>query len=159
MQSLSLLLQEQSIPAVALSALFGLLMGSFLNVIIYRLPLMIQRESTDPKNTEQGKHFNLAWPGSHCPQCYTPISPRHNIPLFSYLRLKGRCYYCHSKISCQYPLVELAAALLSATSTWVYGASPQAAVYIAVSLTLLTLAVIDLNTLLLPDKLTLPLLW
>lgn len=148
-----------------LSLLFGLLLGSFLNVVIYRLPLMLEQAwqqteepaLTDAKPSE--KAFNLAWPASHCPHCQQPIAAYDNIPVLSYLLLKGRCRCCHHRIALQYPLVELISGLLALLSLFIIGPEIKAVLFYGVSLTLLALLVIDLNTQLLPDSLTQPLLW
>ncbi|OPX56150.1 prepilin peptidase [Oceanospirillum multiglobuliferum] len=146
----------------------GLLLGSFLNVVIYRLPLMLERQwQQECANyqadlaIDQSKHniFNLAWPASHCPNCHHSVAAYDNIPLLSYLLLKGRCRHCHQNIARQYPAVELASGLLALASLYVIGIQLQALLLYVVSLVLLALLVIDLKTQLLPDLLTQPLLW
>ncbi len=158
---------------------FGLLLGSFLNVVIYRLPIMLQKQwqeelvawqddtQSSPDNPqdldiEQEKdpeRYNIAWPGSHCPHCQHQIAPYDNIPLISFLLLKGRCRHCKTAISPLYPLIELLAGLLALISSIQFGFTLEALAYFAVSLCLLALLTIDLQTQLLPDLLTLPLLW
>lgn len=149
--------------------LFGLLIGSFLNVVILRLPKMMEahwhrecRELLDqPSDTHEPEvsGFNIAYPASHCPNCGHELRWWENLPLLSYALLRGRCSSCKIRISPQYPLVEAAAAglaLLAASSvTWGW---PLLFALILVW-ALLTLTVIDLNTMLLPDQITLPLLW
>lgn len=164
----------QSSPGVAIFFLLvaGLLVGSFLNVVIYRLPLMIENELTEQcqllSNTQESsvfdpataeKSFNLAWPNSHCPHCKAPIKAWQNIPLISYLLLKGRCQQCNARISLQYPLTEIASALLAVISWTLFGFSATGVALFGVGLVLLALSIIDLKTFLLPDRLTLPLLW
>ena len=156
----SQLLQSDPLIAYSLTGILGLLLGSFLNVVIYRLPLMVQQEYTAASDeAARPDRFNLAWPNSHCPACKQPVSAWQNIPLVSYLLLKGRCHHCRTPIALQYPLVELTAALLALFSLYQFGATPFALALTAVSLVLLALTVIDLQTFLLPDRLTLPLLW
>ncbi len=147
---------------------FGLLIGSFLNVVIYRLPKMMERQwaaecaeisgkpSTD---TAPAPPFNLLVPRSACPACNRPIRWFENIPLASYLALKGKCAGCASKISLRYPMVELATGVLFAWCGWRWGATPTALVWSAFCAALVTLALIDWDTTLLPDDITLPLLW
>jgi len=150
---------------VAIAALLGLLLGSFLNVVIYRLPLMLERRWAAECAQWQGNElaaqppFNLLVPASACPHCQAPIRAWQNIPLVSYLLQRGRCSHCRAAISWRYPLVELASGLLFAGFAWHYGLSPWWLVASLFSVTLLTLALIDARTQLLPDDLTLPLLW
>ncbi|MDR9469256.1 prepilin peptidase [Marinospirillum sp.] len=137
------------------ATLLGLVIGSFLSVVIYRLPLMLRRSwgETDLPN------ISLAWPASHCPACQAPVNWKHNLPVISWLFLKGRCANCKNPISRLYPGVELAAGLLTLLIAWRYGASFQALALMGFAWTLLVLAVIDAQTRLLPDFLTLPLVW
>jgi leader peptidase (prepilin peptidase)/N-methyltransferase len=143
----------------------GLLIGSFLNVVILRLPRMMEqawkreaREALELPAVDE-ERITLSRPASCCPSCRAPIRPWHNIPLFSWLMLRGRCASCRTAISVQYPLVEAAAGLMSAICAWHFGYGPQLLAALVLSWTLLALAVIDLRTQLLPDDLTLPLLW
>lgn len=136
-----------------LTTIFGLVVGSFLNVVIYRLPRMMNQ------NLPAKKAFNLCFPHSHCPQCEHKLRIRDNIPLFSYLLLKGRCAHCHLSVSKQYPLVESLSALISWFSLYHYGISFAALMTAIFLWGLLTLTVIDINEQLLPDNITLPLLW
>lgn len=129
-----------------LALLSGAIVGSFLNVVIYRLPLMMA-----------GHPFTLSFPGSFCPQCCTPIRWRHNLPLLGWLLLRGRCADCRQPISWRYPLTELITALIF---TWVvlrHGVSLHSAFLLLATCLLLALAVIDWRTMLLPDRLVAPL--
>lgn len=154
-------------PAVlaTVAALFGGIVGSFLNVVILRLPRMLEaqwrRDSRDFLGLEPlpAVRFDLSHPGSHCPDCGARIRPWHNIPVLSWLLLRGRAACCGTAISVQYPIVELLGAGAAAVCALRFGWSPALAAALALSWTLLTLAVIDYNTTLLPDTLTQPLLW
>ena len=154
----------------ALSAgLFGLLAGSFLNVVIHRLPKMMERDwradcaSLDAApaaaEPEALPPYNLVVPRSACPACSAPITALQNIPVVSWLVLRGRCATCRAPISLRYPLVELVTAIVSATVAWHFGWGWEAACAIGISWTLIALTGIDIDTQLLPDSLTLPLLW
>ena len=162
---LALLMELPSGAQVALAALLGLMLGSFLNVVIYRLPLMLERRWAAECAQWQGNEvaeappFNLLVPASACPHCQAPIRAWQNIPLVSYLLQRGRCSHCLAPISWRYPLVELSSGLLFAGFAWFYGLSGWWLVASLFSVTLLTLALIDARTQLLPDYLTLPLLW
>lgn len=145
--------------------LLSLAIGSFLNVLIIRLPKILEAswktqccELLDhpPPNTE---NLGLAFPASHCPKCKAPIKPWQNIPVISYLLLKGRCAICQVRISPRYPIIELVTALLSVAVVYFFGVNWQAAAILVFTWALLTLTVIDLDTQLLPDCITLPLLW
>ena len=147
--------------------IFGLLIGSFLNVVIYRLPLQLEtswrKESRDflgidPDPDEEGS-VNLAVPASRCPQCGTPLKPHHNIPVLSYLFLKGKCAHCANPISPQYPIVELLCALLTTFVVAAFGLTGTAFAMLLFTWALISLTGIDFNTQLLPDNITLPLLW
>jgi leader peptidase (prepilin peptidase)/N-methyltransferase len=152
----------------ALGGLFGLLVGSFLNVVIYRLPKTMARQRAAecaatpgqpaPAKAAAGK-FNLWVPRSHCPQCGHPIRWFENIPLISYLFLRGRCAACKASIGLRYPVVELATGLLFAWCVWRWGWDWAAAAWCLFAATLVALTLIDWDTTLLPDDLTLPLLW
>ena len=156
---------------VALLALLGLLVGSFLNVVIYRFPLMLERQwkreaqemldgelAPDAAATTEDR-FNLSAPASRCPHCGHQIRWFENIPLVSYLFLRGKCSQCHTHISVRYPLVELANGLLWAYCAYRWGFSATGLAWCFFSSVLLTAALIDWDTTLLPDDLTLPLLW
>ncbi len=148
-----------------IAACIGLLIGSFLNVVIYRIPIMMQREADNAWAAEMeqppphSSHYNLFVPRSQCPHCHTSIAVQHNIPLLSYIALRGRCHSCRAPISLRYPIVELASALLSAVLIWHFGWNHYGAAALLLGWFLLALSVIDIQTQLLPDDLTLPLLW
>lgn len=137
------------------ATLLGLLVGSFLNVVIYRLPLMLRRSWGETDLPE----ITLAWPASHCPACQAPVRWYQNLPVISWLLLRGRCASCKTPIAWLYPSVELAAAFLALLLAWRLGASLDALAWMGFAWTLLALAVIDAQTRLLPDFLTLPLVW
>ncbi len=164
MNPLENLLSDPSVLAV-LVPIVGLLVGSFLNVVIYRLPLMMQqtwrRECCElleqPAPDEQP--LGLAVPNSRCPSCGTAIKPWHNIPVISFLLLRGRCAACGVSISVRYPIVELATGLLSLAAVLAFGASTQMLAALVLLWSLVALTGIDIDTQLLPDSITLPLLW
>ncbi len=145
----------------------GLAVGSFLNVLILRLPRMLEiewrrdaKEILAETSAElDGEQLGLARPASHCPGCKQPLRAWQNIPVISWLLLRGRCANCGTRISLQYPLVELAAGALAALCVWRFGWSLELAAALVFCWALLALTVIDLRTQLLPDILTLPLLW
>jgi len=152
----------------ALGGLFGLLVGSFLNVVIYRLPKMMERawaanaaELTGQASAHEApaEKFNLLTPRSRCQQCGHQISWYENIPIVSYLALRGRCAACRAPISLRYPLVELVTAMLFAWCAWRWGWTWAAASWCLFSSVLIAATLIDWDTTLLPDDLTLPLLW
>ncbi|MDP3139247.1 MAG: A24 family peptidase [Burkholderiaceae bacterium] len=151
-----------------LAGLAGLLLGSFLNVVIHRLPRMLERqwaeecaELTGAANATaaSAEPFNLIRPASRCPKCGHAIRWHENIPVLSYLFLRGRCSACDASIGLRYPLVELATGALFAFTAWRWGWTPPALMWCGFSAALLTLALIDWDTTLLPDDITLPLLW
>jgi len=153
--------------AIALAGVLGLLVGSFLNVVILRLPARLmhdwRQQSRDLLELEPDASSH-APPGivrepSHCPHCKHPLSPLENVPLLSWLVLRGHCRYCGVAISMQYPLVELLCAVCSALVLWKFGLGWQAGAALLLTWTLIALAGIDVRTQLLPDQLTLPLLW
>ena len=144
----------------------GLLIGSFLNVLVYRLPLMMQRdwqaqarEILEQPALADAPLFNLVLPNSRCPHCGHEIRPWENIPLISYLLLRGKCSSCKAPISPRYPLVELACGLLSAYVAWHFGFGWQTAGMLLLTWGLLAMSLIDADHQLLPDALVLPLLW
>jgi leader peptidase (prepilin peptidase)/N-methyltransferase len=155
--------------------LLGLVIGSFLNVVIYRLPIMLERDwrtqatellssagdATLTASAPQGvsERFTLSTPRSACPACKAPIKAWQNIPLVSWLLLRGRCASCKTKISARYPLVELATGLLSAWVAWHFGFGAPAACGLLVTWALIALTGIDIDHQLLPDGITLPLMW
>ena len=158
-------LGEHNLVATIIAAVIGLLCGSFLTVVIHRLPLMMQREADLYLALENGQHpphtptYNLLLPRSSCPHCATPIAMRHNIPLLSYLLLRGRCRACKTAISWLYPAVEVTTAVLSAWLVWRWGWSMTTVAALLLTYALITLTCIDAQTQLLPDSVTLPLLW
>jgi len=151
-----------SVPALAV---LGLCIGSFLNVVIHRLPLMLERgwkrDSAEMLgvDAELPPPIGLARPASRCPSCGHEIAWHENIPLLGWLRLGGRCSACKTRISARYPLVELATGVLFAAIGWRLGASPLALLWCLFAAVLVALALIDWDTTLLPDDLTMPLLW
>ncbi len=148
-------------------AVFGLLIGSFLNVVIHRLPVMMEREwkldclqELQPdKVPEEMETYNLVKPDSTCPSCGHGIRAWENIPVISYLFLRGKCSSCKTGISARYPTIEIVSALLAVTAGLHFGATVQTALVCLFGWMLLTLTMIDYDTKLLPDSLTLPLLW
>ena len=163
---MSLLLSEHAWVFVSMALVLGVIVGSFLNVLVWRLPKMLEREwralahevlglPAEPA----GPTYNLMLPHSCCPHCNHPIRPWENIPLLSYLLLKGRCAHCRGAISARYPLTELASGLLCALVAWHFGFGWQAAALMLLSCGLLAMSLIDADHQLLPDVLVLPLLW
>ena len=149
-----------------LLALLGLCVGSFLNVVIHRLPLMLERgwklDSADllgVKLDREPAALTLSTPRSRCPSCGQPIAWHENIPVFSYLRLRGKCAACKTPISPRYPLIEILTASLFGALAWKFGAHPVTLLWCGFAAVLVALAGIDWDTTLLPDNLTLPLLW
>ncbi len=162
------LFQQNSTLFVTCFSLFGLIIGSFLNVVIYRLPKMMEQDwrqqcqelcNPDTKSNTVSVKYNLITPRSACPNCNKLISGIENIPVLSYLFLKGKCKECNSLISPRYPAVELISALLLGLIASKFGFSTTTLAASLFALSLLTLACIDLDTHLLPDDITLPLLW
>jgi len=148
-----------------LASILGLLIGSFLNVVVYRLPKMLEQQWANEcaelsgKTPEPSETFNLVLPRSRCPHCGHAIRWYENVPVISYLFLQGRCSECKAPISLRYPLVEIVTATLFFFCAWHWGASITGATWMVFCGALLTLALIDWDTTLLPDDLTLPLLW
>lgn len=150
----------------ALAGLLGLCIGSFLNVVIHRLPMMMEREwqiqCADLRGdaAATSEPLSLAKPRSRCPNCGHPISALENIPIISYLLiLKGKCSACNSPISPRYPIIEAITGILSAYAIWHFGPTPQAIGALVLLWALIALSAIDFDTQLLPDSITLPLLW
>lgn len=167
---------SQLYPAIFYTLIFlvSLMVGSFLNVVIYRLPIMMERSwqqeyqsyftdsdtSLDPPNAQsQDDTFNLVKPDSTCPSCGHKIRAWENIPVISYLFLKGKCAKCKVGISVRYPLVELFTALACTFAAYQFGVTSQALWAVLFTYILVALLFIDLDKMLLPDQLTLPLLW
>ena len=148
-----------------LSGVVGLLVGSFLNVVIYRLPKMMDRDwrvhcaELRGEVLPEQERFSLAWPGSRCPACGHAITAMENVPVLSWLFLRGRCSACRQPISSRYPLVEAISGLLCAFAAFHFGYGWAAAGAMLLIWCLIALTCIDLDTLLLPDSITLPLLW
>ncbi|MCE0493379.1 prepilin peptidase [Vibrio salinus] len=150
-----------------LVTLFGIIIGSFLNVIIYRLPQMMHQNwledfaETFPEYpiSVPDKKMNLSLPGSFCPICKTKIKPIHNVPILSWLYLKGHCAYCGTKISIRYPLVEALSGAISYLTYSHFGPSAYTIFCLIFAYLLISAAFIDADTKLLPDSITLPLLW
>lgn len=152
---------------VLLAGLLGLIVGSFLNVVIHRLPKMMERDwlqqaqemlHPDQPQPEQPV-YNLVLPHSHCPHCQAEIKPWQNLPLISYAMLRGRCGSCGERISVRYPLVELLTAVLSGVVAWQFGFGWAAGAMLLLTWALIALSLIDADTQLLPDSIVLPMLW
>jgi len=158
-------LVQQPAFFIGLMAVIGLLVGSFLNVVVHRLPIMLERQWRQEAQqmlglpTEEPAQFNLCWPASHCPRCKRAIRAWENIPLLSYLLLGGRCAACKQPIGARYPVVEVVCTLLSVAVVWHSGPGLEALVLLALTWSLLALSLIDLDQQLLPDVLVLPTLW
>ena len=150
---------------VVCAGAFGLAIGSFLNVVIYRLPKMMEAEwqgqcaELAGREPEPAPRFNLMVPGSHCPACKTPLRVRDNVPLLSYFASGGRCAHCGAGIPARYPIVEAVTAALSAWVAWHFGFGLPGLAALGLTFVLIALTFIDADTTLLPDSLTLPLLW
>jgi leader peptidase (prepilin peptidase)/N-methyltransferase len=135
----------------------GLVWGSFTNVLIHRLPRMVM--AADEAQAPNNPGFDLCFPASHCTHCQTPLKIWHNIPLLSFIGLRGRCGFCGHPIAWTYPVVELVTGLLWAGCAWRWGITVAGLSWALFFSALLGLAVIDAQTTLLPDALTQPLLW
>ncbi len=161
------LLNTNQVWLLVMVGLASLMIGSFLNVIISRLPVMLEREWKQECNeflghtdtTADSTRFNLAVPRSQCPKCGHQITALENIPVLSYLFLRGKCSDCKTPISIQYPLVEITTALLSMLIAAKFGFSKETLALLILTWTLITLFMIDAQTMLLPDNLVYPLLW
>jgi len=160
------LLASHALTFVFCASILGLLVGSFLNVVVYRLPIMMQRdwqsqarEVLELQSVEPAERFNLLLPDSSCPHCGHQIRAWENIPIISWLLLRGRCSGCKAPISKRYPLVELACGVLSGYVAWHFGFTWQAGAMLLLSWGLLAMSLIDADHQLLPDVLVLPLLW
>lgn len=161
------LLAQSPAALITTALVVGLVVGSFLNVVIYRLPVMLDRQwraecaelnGTDAA-TAPAARFDLIVPRSTCPACKAPIGALQNIPVLSYLALRGRCARCRAPISVRYPLVEILCGVLSALAAWRFGYGAPAACAIVITWFLIAMTFIDLDHQLLPDSLTMPLLW
>ncbi|MGA8146289.1 MAG: A24 family peptidase [Gallionellaceae bacterium] len=159
------LLQTSPLFFIVLCGLVGLLVGSFLNVVIHRIPKMLDREwqaqcaELSGKQPEDLPRYNLVVPRSACPHCGHNISAWENIPVISYLLLRGKCKECGARISLRYPTVEAISGLLGAYAAWHFGFGPAAFAALLFVWALIALTFIDFDTQLLPDMITLPLLW
>ncbi len=167
MDAIFTLLQQSTPLYLTTIFIFSLLVGSFLNVVIYRLPIMMERSwkaeyqsyfSPDEQPAESAP-FNLVKPDSTCPHCKHKIRAWENIPLISYAMLGGKCAGCKAPISIRYPLVELFTALVCTFTAWHFGATEQGLWGVLIVFVLVALLFIDLDKMLLPDQLTLPLMW
>ena len=165
MSALLQLLHDHPSLFIATFVLLGLMLGSFLNVVIHRLPRMMEAEWARHGAEARGEEFpsnekyNLIVPRSACPTCGHPITALENIPLLSYLWLKGKCSACHAGIGHRYPLVEALSGALGGLVAWQFGYSGMALAALLFALALVALTFIDFDTFLLPDDITLPLLW
>ena len=150
---------------MAVAAAVGLCVGSFLNVVVHRLPRMMQAQwraecaAIEGREAPPAERYDLWTPASHCPSCSTAIKPWHNVPVFGWLWLRGKCANCKAAISVRYPLVELLGGILAALAAWRFGASAALPGALVFGWALLALTFIDFDTQLLPDDITLPLLW
>lgn len=147
------------------AVLLGLAVGSFLNVVIHRLPKMMERQwraecaELDGKETSAGERYNLVVPRSRCPACNQPITALQNIPVISYLVLGGKCAGCKTRISTRYPFVEILSGALAGYAAWRFGPTLAGVSAIGFVWAVIALTFIDLDTFYLPDDITLPLLW
>ena len=160
-----LLLQDNPALFVTVCGLLGLMVGSFLNVVIHRLPKMMEREwhaqcaELSGESISESAPYNLLVPRSACPLCQHAIGALENIPVVSYLMLRGKCKGCGARISMRYPVVETLSGLLSAYAAWHFGFGLAAGAALIMVWALIALTFIDFDTQLLPDAITLPLLW
>lgn len=162
-------LQANSLAFYIITFIFGLLVGSFINVVIHRLPKMLERawhreccallNLEDEQSTDQNDRFDLIIPRSRCPACGHKISAWENIPVISYLILRGKCLECKSAISLRYPIIELLSAVMVCVVAIHYGWSLQTLPAMLLTWALISLSFIDYDTQLLPDDITLPFLW
>jgi leader peptidase (prepilin peptidase)/N-methyltransferase len=167
MQELQIILQSSPVLLISLALIIGLLVGSFLNVVIYRLPVMMARdwkkECTEYLELESPEQelaaFNLAVPLSRCPHCNTAIKSYQNIPVISYLFLRGKCSECKAPISLRYPLIEAFTGIASAIVAWHFGYTIEMLFALFLTWSLIALSFIDIDHQLLPDSITLPMLW
>lgn len=167
--SFVLLFTEYPASLLGIVVLLGLLIGSFLNVVIHRIPVMLQREwqseckilleISEPGTDSDPETYNLTLPHSHCPKCKHVIRAWENIPVISYLFLRGKCSGCKTPISMRYPIVELCTGILSGLVAWHFGPSWQMLAALLLTWCLIPLTMIDFDHQLLPDNITLPLIW
>jgi leader peptidase (prepilin peptidase)/N-methyltransferase len=164
---MQMLLTESPLLFIGLAFVFALLIGSFLNVVIYRLPVMMERDwraqcdeiSASPAGELPQGRFDLMVPRSRCPSCNHQITAMQNIPVISYLLLGGKCGNCKAPISQRYPAVELLTAVLTGIVAWRFGFGWEAAAAIALTWTLIAISVIDIDHQIIPDSISLPLIW
>jgi len=168
MQELHTILQASPLLLISLIFVIGLLVGSFLNVVIYRLPVMMENGwkkecyeylELDNNENENSAVFNLMVPLSKCPQCSSAIKPHENIPVLSYLFLRGECSNCSTHISLRYPLIEAFTAITSAIVAWKFGYTIDLLFALFLTWSLIALSFIDIDHQLLPDSIILPMLW
>lgn len=167
-------IQNQAVMLAVVCALLGLVVGSFLNVVIHRLPKMLEREwdghaadlleqrnqpDAAKKLRRNGVRYNLMFPASACPRCGHKISAYENIPIASYIFLRGRCSSCKASIGIRYPIVEAISGILAAAVAWRLGFTLQMVAALIFIWSLIALTAIDIDTQLLPDDITLPLIW
>jgi leader peptidase (prepilin peptidase)/N-methyltransferase len=158
-------LQRSPAILVATAALLGLCVGSLLNVVIHRLPKMMEAGWREECAALEGREpparttYNLFTPPSACPSCGTPIRAIHNVPVVSWIALRGRCARCRAPISARYPAVEVLGGAIAALMAWRFGYSAQLAFALVFGWAMIALAFIDFDTQLLPDDITLPMLW
>jgi len=159
-------LQQYPLFLIGVVCILGLLVGSFLNVVIYRLPVMMQadwrrecQEYLQLPPDEAVAELNLMLPASHCPSCKTEIKAYQNIPVISYLLLGGKCGHCGVRIAVRYPLIEAFTGLCSAVVAWHFGYGWALAFALPLTWSLIALSFIDIDQQLLPDSITLPMLW
>ncbi len=161
------LFTQETAIFIAAAFAFALVIGSFLNVVIYRLPVMMQREwheqcdelaSSETPDLPQGR-FNLMVPRSRCPACGQTIKSWQNIPVLSYLLLRARCANCKKAISVRYPLVEIMTAMLAAVAAWHFGFGWEASMAIVLGCVLVVISMIDVDHQLIPDTIVIPLVW
>ena len=167
--TLPALLSAHPVACIGAVVFLGLIAGSFLSVVTFRLPRILEREwqweaaqrSGDPRTLIHASHerFSLAFPRSHCPACGTSIRPLDNVPVFGFLWLRGRCRACGVRIPFRYPAVEIASALAAVAVAWRFGCGVPMAGALLLTFALIALACIDLEKQLLPDAITLPFLW
>ena len=162
------LLQADPAAFITLSLVLGLIVGSFLNVVIYRLPVMLEKEwqsqcrellEIESEQVKDEKKFNLSTPASRCPHCGHAIRIYENIPVLSYLFLRGKCSSCKTPISMRYPIIELISGILTAVIAWHFGYGWAALAAMFLTWSLIALTMIDYDHQLLPDNITLPFLW
>ena len=164
--TLQLIAQQNPLFFYSFLFVFSLCIGSFLNVVIYRIPIMLQRAWREEAQSilaleldQDEQKFNLATPNSTCPHCSSAIKPWQNIPLISYIFLRGRCASCRGSISIRYPAIELFTGIVSLLLAVKIGFNGQLLALLFFSYVAITLAAIDYDTKLLPDNMVLPLLW